>query len=84
LEKVVDRFGKVGAKYERTTKTPSSMDGVEVSNVIAQNEREPEKSTAEPVEPAEAPNLKEWLLGGPKFDDFEVERDKSPGREIEL
>lgn len=57
------------------------MDGVEVSNVIAQNEREPEESTAEP---AEAPNLKEWLLGGPKFDDFEVERDKSPGREIEL
>lgn len=57
------------------------MDGVEVSNVIAQNEREPEESTAEP---AEAPNLKEWLLGGPEFDDFEVERDKSPGREIEL
>lgn len=28
--------------------------------------------------------LKEHLLGGPKFDDFEIERDSDAGREIEF
>jgi hypothetical protein len=26
----------------------------------------------------------QFLLSGPKFDDFEIERDKSTGREIDL
>jgi antitoxin Phd len=30
------------------------------------------------------PDLKELLLGGPKFDNFEVERDKDTGREVNL
>lgn len=25
-----------------------------------------------------------WFWGGPKFDDFTIERDQDPGREIEL
>jgi len=29
-------------------------------------------------------DLRELLLGGPKFDDFEVERDKDTGREVDL
>ena len=29
-------------------------------------------------------DLKELLLGGPKFDDFEIERDPDCGREIDL
>jgi len=33
---------------------------------------------------AHKPGLKEYLLGGPKFDDFEVERDRDTGREISL
>ena len=31
---------------------------------------------------AHKPGLKEYLLGGPKFDDFEIERDRDTGREI--
>jgi hypothetical protein len=30
------------------------------------------------------PNLRDYLLGGPKLDDFEVERSKDRGREIDL
>jgi prevent-host-death family protein len=30
------------------------------------------------------PNLRDYLLSGPKFDDFEIERDKDTGREINL
>jgi antitoxin Phd len=30
------------------------------------------------------PNLRDYLLGGPKVDDFEVERSKDRGREIDL
>ena len=30
------------------------------------------------------PTLREHLLGGPKFDDFEVERDEDSGRDIDL
>ncbi len=30
------------------------------------------------------PDLRELLLGGPKFDNFEVERDKDTGREVNL
>jgi antitoxin Phd len=33
---------------------------------------------------AHRPGLKEYLLGGPKVDDFEVERDPDTGREIGL
>jgi prevent-host-death family protein len=33
---------------------------------------------------AHKPGLKEYLLGGPKFDDFEIERDRDTGREISL
>ncbi len=33
---------------------------------------------------AHKPGLKEYLLGGPKFDDFEIERDGDTGREISL
>jgi antitoxin Phd len=33
---------------------------------------------------AHKPGLKEYLLGGPKVDDFEVERDRDKGREIDL
>jgi len=29
-------------------------------------------------------DFKEYLLNGPKFDDFEIERDKDPGRTIEF
>ena len=30
------------------------------------------------------PDLKQYLLGGPKFDDFEIKRDRSTGRTIRL
>ena len=30
------------------------------------------------------PNLRDYLLGGPKVDDFKVERSKDRGREIDL
>ena len=33
---------------------------------------------------AHKPNLKEYLLGGPKVDDFEIERTLDTGREIAL
>ncbi len=33
---------------------------------------------------AHQPNLKDYLLGGPKFDAFEVPRDQDTGREVEL
>ncbi len=33
---------------------------------------------------ANRPNLKEYLLGGPKFDHFEIDRDQDLGREIDL
>jgi antitoxin Phd len=33
---------------------------------------------------AHKPNLREYLLGGPKVDSFEVERDRDSGREINL
>jgi prevent-host-death family protein len=33
---------------------------------------------------AHKPNLKEYLLGGPKVDSFEIEYDRDTGREIEL
>lgn len=33
---------------------------------------------------AHKPNLKEYLLGGPKFEDFDIERDHDTGREITL
>jgi antitoxin Phd len=33
---------------------------------------------------AHKPDFKAFLLGGPKVDDFSVERDRDPGRTIEL
>lgn len=33
---------------------------------------------------AHRPNLKEYLLGGPKVESFEIERSRDRGREIEL
>jgi hypothetical protein len=33
---------------------------------------------------AHKPDLKEYLLGGPKVDSFEIERDRDVGREIDL
>jgi antitoxin Phd len=33
---------------------------------------------------AHRPGLKEYLLGGPKVDSFEIERDLDTGREINL
>lgn len=33
---------------------------------------------------AAKPNLRDYLLGGPKVDDFAVERSKDQGREIDL
>jgi hypothetical protein len=52
------------------------------------------KAAAIPVEadPATVPQvpvkdverLKEYLLGGPKFDHFEIERDHNTGREIKF
>lgn len=33
---------------------------------------------------AHRPDLREYLLGGPKVDDFELEPDRDPGREISL
>ncbi len=33
---------------------------------------------------AHKPNLTEYLLGGPKVDNFEVERDSDTGREFSL
>ncbi|AXC14290.1 VapB protein (antitoxin to VapC) [Acidisarcina polymorpha] len=33
---------------------------------------------------AHKPDLRDYLLGGPKLDDFEIERDLDPGREIGL
>jgi prevent-host-death family protein len=30
------------------------------------------------------PNFRDYLLGGPKFDDFTIERDTDTGRDIEL
>jgi len=33
---------------------------------------------------AHKPNLKEYLLGGPKVDSFEIERESDAGREISL
>ena len=33
---------------------------------------------------AHKPNLKEYLLGGPKVDSFEIKRERDMGREIDL
>ncbi len=33
---------------------------------------------------AHKPDLKEYLLGGPKIESFEIEYDRDTGREIEL
>jgi prevent-host-death family protein len=33
---------------------------------------------------AHKPDLKDYLLGGPKVDSFEIERDRDIGREIDL
>jgi hypothetical protein len=33
---------------------------------------------------ARQPTLKDYLLGGPKFDDFAIERDRNTGHEIPL
>ncbi|MHB1675123.1 MAG: type II toxin-antitoxin system Phd/YefM family antitoxin [Acidobacteriaceae bacterium] len=33
---------------------------------------------------AHKPNLRDYLLGGPKVDSFEVERDADTGREVRL
>jgi prevent-host-death family protein len=33
---------------------------------------------------AHKPGLREYLLGGPKADDFEIERDRDTGRETSL
>lgn len=33
---------------------------------------------------AHKPNLKEYLLGGPKVDSFEIKEDRDTGREIDL
>lgn len=33
---------------------------------------------------AQKPDFKAHLLGGPKFEDFEIERDKDTGRDIDL
>ena len=33
---------------------------------------------------AHRPDLKAYLLGGPKLDDFEVTRDRDTGREVSL
>ena len=33
---------------------------------------------------AHKPGLKEYLLGGPKVDSFEIERERDTGREIKL
>jgi antitoxin Phd len=33
---------------------------------------------------AQKPSFKDYLLGGPKVDDFDIERDRDPGRDIEL
>lgn len=33
---------------------------------------------------AHKPDFKTYLLGGPKFDSFEIERDSDTGREVEL
>jgi antitoxin Phd len=33
---------------------------------------------------AHKPDLREYLLGGPKVDNFEIERDRDTGREISL
>lgn len=33
---------------------------------------------------AHKPNLKEYLLGGPKVDSFEVPRDRDKGRKVSL
>ena len=30
------------------------------------------------------PSLKDWLLSGPRVEDFEVERDRDLGRDVEL
>jgi hypothetical protein len=35
-------------------------------------------------EPARKMDFVEFLLSGPKVDDFEIERDKDTGREIDL
>jgi antitoxin Phd len=33
---------------------------------------------------AHKPDFKAHLLGGPKFDDFSIERDRDTGRDVEL
>jgi antitoxin Phd len=33
---------------------------------------------------ARKPDFKAWLLGGPKVDEFPVERDRDTGRSVEL
>jgi antitoxin Phd len=33
---------------------------------------------------AHKPDLRAYLLGGPRFDDFEVDRDTDAGREVDL
>jgi len=33
---------------------------------------------------AHKPNLRDYLLGGPKVDDFEIKRDRDMGRKVRL
>jgi antitoxin Phd len=33
---------------------------------------------------AHKPNLRDYLLGGPKVDDFEIKRDRDMGRKVHL
>ena len=55
----------------------STRQGQEVKAVFSSVE---DHKNAEPHKK----DLKELLLGGPKFDDFEIERELDCGREIDL
>jgi len=54
------------------------------SYLSAHSEHEPEELTGGSVEPILSLDFKEYLLSGPRVDDFEIKRDKDPGREIEF
>jgi prevent-host-death family protein len=69
LSEVIERAQKEGPQTITRHGKPSAI-------VLSVDEYEAMKR--------EKPDFKDWLFSGPKIDDFEIERSKDTGREIDL
>ncbi len=70
------RFSEVIARAESEGPQTITRHGAEKAVVLSIEEYR--------VLSGKKPDFKEFLLGGPKFEDFEIERDQDTGRDIEL